>query len=291
MVKNRQQTSAKKSLLRAVGFRIIPLTVTMLSLALVIKINDLYIGSRALDHALSIRSAQASGAPKEEKPEAAAPEGEAAHADASEKKTDAHGGEEKKEEKVEEGEHGEKKEPKDPDEPKTHGLGRKTIKEIEALKAKQNTAQFTQTELDLLQNLVKRREEIEKREKEFEVKSAVLGAAEKRIDDKVVEMKALQIELAKVVAKYNDHQNAEIRGLVKIYETMKPGDAANIFNELEMPILLEVIDKMSERKVAPILAGMNPKRARDVTQQLAELRRGRVVINKKTAEQAAAPPQ
>ena len=263
--------SSKKPLLRTVRFRIMPLTVTMLSLVLIIKLNELYIGSRALDEALNVHSAKAADAPKEEKTDAQKPD------EKSEAKPD-----EKKEEK---------KEAKDPDEPKTLGTGKSTIKEIEALKNKQNTAQFTQTELDLLQNLVKRREEIEKRENEFEVKSAVLGAAEKRIDDKVVEMKALQTELAKVVAKYNDHQDAEIRGLVKIYETMKPGDAATIFNELEMPILLEVIDKMSERKVAPILAGMNPKRARDVTQQLAELRRGRVSLSKKSAEQAASAAQ
>jgi flagellar motility protein MotE (MotC chaperone) len=102
----------------------------------------------------------------------------------------------------------------------------------------------------------------------------VLEATEKRIADKITEMKALDAQLNRVVAQYNQHQNAEIMSLVKIYENMKPGDAAAIFNELDMPILLEVIDKMSERKVAPVLAKMDPKRARDVTQELAELRRG-----------------
>ncbi|MFN7401895.1 MAG: MotE family protein, partial [Alphaproteobacteria bacterium] len=75
----------------------------------------------------------------------------------------------------------------------------------------------------------------------------------------------------------------EIRGLVKIYEAMKPLDAAAIFNEMEMPILLEVIDKMSERKVAPVLAGMNPKRARDVTQELAEMRKVRADLKNQAA--------
>ena len=50
-------------------------------------------------------------------------------------------------------------------------------------------------------------------------------------------------------------------------------DAARIFDEVEMPILLLVIDKMSEKKAAPILAEMDPKKAKQITVQLAEQRR------------------
>jgi flagellar motility protein MotE (MotC chaperone) len=37
--------------------------------------------------------------------------------------------------------------------------------------------------------------------------------------------------------------------------------------------LLEVIDEMSERKVAPILAAMNSTKAKEVTSDLAEMRK------------------
>ena len=51
---------------------------------------------------------------------------------------------------------------------------------------------------------------------------------------------------------------------------MKAKDAANIFNTLDMDILISVMGRMSERKLAPILAEMNPDRARSVTIFLAE---------------------
>jgi flagellar motility protein MotE (MotC chaperone) len=137
--------------------------------------------------------------------------------------------------------------------------------------------------LDILTNLSKRREALEVREKELEIKESALLASESRINDKIIEMKNLKEEVDKVLALYNEKQEAEIRGLVKIYEAMKPLDAAAIFNEMEMPILLEVIDKMSERKVAPVLAGMNPKRARDVTQELAEMRKVRADLKNQAA--------
>ena len=59
---------------------------------------------------------------------------------------------------------------------------------------------------------------------------------------------------------------------MKIYENMKPKDAARIFEELDMAVLLDVIERMKERKTAPILAQMNPKRAKAITLELAKRR-------------------
>jgi len=53
---------------------------------------------------------------------------------------------------------------------------------------------------------------------------------------------------------------------------MKPKDAARIFEELDMEVLLEVVERMKERKTAPILAQMNPQRAKTVTLELAQRR-------------------
>lgn len=251
-------------------FRLIPITVTMLTLLLVVRVNEVYLNSRQLREFYGVRDASASGAPKEE-------------AKAEEKPAEeGHGDAAKEGEKPAEGGHGgshgsaetEKKDkPPVPGVDVTYGTSRTSLKDIEALKAKEGGDRYSKTELDLLENLAKRRDELDQREKELEMKSSVLDATEKRINDKVGEMKLLQTELTKVVAQYNEQQDTQIKSLVKIYESMKPSDAANIFNELDMPILLEVIDKMSERKVALVLAGMDPKKARDVTQELAEMRR------------------
>ena len=60
--------------------------------------------------------------------------------------------------------------------------------------------------------------------------------------------------------------------LVKIYEAMKPKDAARIFDQLDMNILLQVVERMAERRVAPILADMSPKRANELTAEIASRR-------------------
>ena len=59
---------------------------------------------------------------------------------------------------------------------------------------------------------------------------------------------------------------------MKVYETMKPRDAALIFNDMDMPVLLQIVDRMKEAKAAAILGSMLPDRARSLTSQLAAKR-------------------
>ncbi len=49
-------------------------------------------------------------------------------------------------------------------------------------------------------------------------------------------------------------------------------EAARIFEQLDMVVLLEVIDRMKERKAAPVLARLSPDRAQEITLELAQRR-------------------
>lgn len=133
-------------------------------------------------------------------------------------------------------------------------------------------SRYNQIEVDLLQSLSQRREEIEEYEGEVALREKILDATEMRIDEKIKQMEEMQIVLKKLLEENKVKEDSEMRSLVKIYESMKPKEASRIFNELDMNILLEVIDRMSERKAAPILANMNPTKAKDVTVKLAEMR-------------------
>ncbi len=85
-------------------------------------------------------------------------------------------------------------------------------------------------------------------------------------------MKDLQATLGRLMKANDEQQQTKLRSLVKIYENMKPKDAARIFEELDMDTLLPVAERMSERKLAPVMAEMNLAKAKDITQELAKLR-------------------
>jgi flagellar motility protein MotE (MotC chaperone) len=127
-------------------------------------------------------------------------------------------------------------------------------------------------ERSLLLDLRHRRDMLDMRDRAQEQRDAVMAAAEKKLAARVAELNALQAKLETLEAARRSHDSANWTSLVHIYETMKPRDAATIFDALDMQVLLGVLDRMSERKAAPILAAMQPERARLATQMLAELR-------------------
>ncbi|TVR83001.1 MAG: hypothetical protein EA405_05465 [Rhodospirillales bacterium] len=127
-------------------------------------------------------------------------------------------------------------------------------------------------ELEVLQQLTERRRALEARERALEEQQALIQAAEMRLDRKVEELRAMQDMLEGLIQTREEQEDKKLASLVKIYENMRPKDAARIFEQLEMDTLLLVADRMRERSLAPIMAQMNPRKAKDVTVELAQLR-------------------
>ena len=86
------------------------------------------------------------------------------------------------------------------------------------------------------------------------------------------ELTTLQARLEELEKGRAERDDANWAGLVKLYETMKPREAALIFNDMDLPVLLQIVDRMKESKAAPIFGAMQPDRARIVTAQLAAKR-------------------
>ncbi len=142
----------------------------------------------------------------------------------------------------------------------------------------------------LLQDLRRRREQLDAREHALEERNAVLEAAEARLQSKIDHMAALQTRLDDLDQARRQRQDANWSGLVKVYESMKPRDAAAIFDVLDMHVLLEVLDRMNERKAAGVLAAMQPERARLATQMLAQMRLRQDVVAVKAPAKADLNP-
>lgn len=120
-------------------------------------------------------------------------------------------------------------------------------------------------EMEVLKQLSDRREQLEKRSKELDSRDALIKIAEQRVDQKIKEMGTLRLQLQSMVNQVSEAQATQISNLVKIYETMKPDEAARIFETLDTPVLLGVIERMKPARTAPILAKMAPEKAKEVT--------------------------
>ena len=144
--------------------------------------------------------------------------------------------------------------------------------------------QFSRSEIQLLQQLSKRRDLLDQRARRLSAQESLLKAAEQKLLDRQAELLSIRTEIKRLLGELDDKEKKRIANLVKIYETMKPKSAARIFDELDMAVLLQVVERMKARKVAPVIAAMKPSRAREVTGALSRRK------IKGTAAPAPPPP-
>jgi flagellar motility protein MotE (MotC chaperone) len=219
--------------------RILPLTLFAVVVTLGFKISDVWNGFAALTEGIQVGTAQAQAQSAGPTP--------AAGTDAAAAKPDAAGPGAK------------------PGETQVASTA-----PLPTAKLPSDPTRFTQSDIDLLQALRDRSMKLDDRERDLDQRAAVLKAAEKRLEEKVADLDAVKLELQNMMARNNEAEDGRLRSLVKIYESMKPKEAAAIFDKLEINVLLGVVERMKENKVAPILASMQPDRARQVTDMLAD---------------------
>lgn len=244
--------------------RIIPLTIVVASMFLMMKVVALIQGGQELSESLLVSRVQAEDKPAE-KPKEETP------ADSTAKDTAPKAADDKAPAKE-----GDKAATKGADKPASNvpvGPDGKPIPNVSTDPGDISDRRFTNVELELLQKLSKRREELDAWEANLQIKETALNATEKRIDDKILQVEAMKKAVSDALAEYNKIEDQQVSSLVKIYENMKPADASRIFNQLDRPILLLIVNRMQEKKAAPILAGMDPQRAKQVTIDLADQRR------------------
>ena len=232
-------TGLKTILKTMSAVRLLPVVMVAGALVLGIKLGNIASGTVALLSAREVRAETAAPASEAASEAAAKPEGAAAEADAPENA----GGDGAAEA---DGEGGDDMLP--------------------------DSNAYTKGELELLQDLSKRRQELDARQQGLDMRERVLQVTEQRINEKLAELKTIEERIQGLLAQYDAQQEKRLSSLVKVYETMKPKDAARIFNSLDLDILIPVAERMKESKIASILAKMSGEAAKALTVELATRR-------------------
>jgi flagellar motility protein MotE (MotC chaperone) len=126
------------------------------------------------------------------------------------------------------------------------------------------------SQVDVLTSLAKRRAELDARERDVEMRENLIAAAEKRVDGKIADLKQLQSQIQTLLQQRDDAQQKQVVSLVKTYSSMKPKDAARIFNDLDEDVLLAVAAAMKPDVLGAIMSQMQPEAAQKLTVRLAD---------------------
>lgn len=124
-------------------------------------------------------------------------------------------------------------------------------------------------ETAVLERLRDRKQELDARTRELDMRENLIKAAEKRLEAKVAELKDTEAKVNAMLGNRDKAQAQRFNSIVSMYENMKPKEAARIFERLDMAILVDVSTKINPRKMADILAQMSPDAAERLTVELA----------------------
>jgi flagellar motility protein MotE (MotC chaperone) len=125
------------------------------------------------------------------------------------------------------------------------------------------------SERAILERLQSRRQELEARAREIDIRESLLKAAEKRQEAHAEELKATESRISAATEQKSDVDAARFKGIITMYEAMKPKDAAKVFDRLEMPVLFEIASQIAPRKMSDILGLMSTEAAERLTVEMA----------------------
>jgi len=123
------------------------------------------------------------------------------------------------------------------------------------------------SERQVLENLGARRQQLEERAKELELREQLLKSAEKMVQDKIGDLKSAEGK-AEGAAPRDTSEAAAMRPVVVMYEAMKPRDAARVFEKMAPAQLAPLARQMNPRKLSEVMALMAPDAAEKLTQVL-----------------------
>ncbi|MBI1186317.1 MAG: hypothetical protein GC206_03160 [Alphaproteobacteria bacterium] len=131
-------------------------------------------------------------------------------------------------------------------------------------------AGLSQSEVQVLQALGARREALDQRAAELETRADLLTAAERRVAQRVEELRRVETQVGALLGRLDDEQEARMANLVDVYQRMRAKDAAAVFDTLDEETLVTVAGRMRQGNLAEVMGRMAPDRARRLTQMLAE---------------------
>lgn len=116
--------------------------------------------------------------------------------------------------------------------------------------------------LDLLQD---RERALETRDSELRDRMHALAVAEEEVDRKIAALRQAEDDLRSMIAMAESASENDVMQLTKVYEAMKPKQAAVLFEEMDPAFAAGFLARIRPEVAADILSGMNPAAAHGVS--------------------------
>ena len=121
----------------------------------------------------------------------------------------------------------------------------------------------------ILEALSLREERVTSRENDLRVRIQALRVAENEIDRKLAAMQSAEEKLRATLAMADSAAEDDVDRLTQVYATMKPKQAAALFEEMDPEFAAGFLARMRPESAAAIMAGIAPSTAYTISVMLA----------------------
>ena len=150
-------------------------------------------------------------------------------------------------------------------------------------------AGISAAEFRLLQALQERRQQLDARERDIITREGILKTADDVVRARIVALQAVEKNIQNLLGQVDTVEAARIGALVRVYEKMKPKDAAAVMEGLSDEVAIAIASRMKDGPLALILGKMNPARARQITTLLAQIDESKAFAQAPEPTPAATP--
>jgi flagellar motility protein MotE (MotC chaperone) len=149
-------------------------------------------------------------------------------------------------------------------------------------------AGISAAEFRLLQNLQDRRQTLDERERDIITREGIIKTADDIVKARLATLAQVEANLQRLLGQVDEVESQRLAALVRVYEKMKPKDAARVMEGLSDEVVISIASRMKDQPLALVLAKMAPARARQITTMLARMDDGRLAEATNPPAQAAA---
>jgi len=133
-------------------------------------------------------------------------------------------------------------------------------------KVSTSTEKYPEIEEKHLVNLAERKRELDEREQELMKLEKEVEEKNHKINERIIELKKIREEIAAILKSKVDEDDKKIDQLVDVYSSMRPGQAAKVFEDLDEELVVRVLTKMKKKSAAEILNLMKVEKAKKITE-------------------------
>lgn len=121
----------------------------------------------------------------------------------------------------------------------------------------------------LLEAMDQRENELRDKEEQIAVRMQALKIADEKMRDKLAELRAAEQSLTETIALVDEAAETDLARLTRVYENMKPKEAAALFEEMAPEFAAGFLGRMRPEAAAGVMAGLTPDAAYTISVILA----------------------